>query len=96
MKTTYLVLLNFTDQGVRNIKESPHRATAWKQKAEASGVKVVAQLWTAGEYDGALVLEAPSEEKILWALAELSLQGNVRTQSLRAFDATEFAAALGK
>jgi len=91
MKTTYLSLLTFTDQGFRGIKESPQRAAAWKQQVEANGVKVLAQLWTTGAYDGALVVQGDNEQKVLAALAALAAQGNVRTHSLRAFDAAEFA-----
>src|SRR5687767_15109307 len=90
MKTTYLSLLTFTDQGMQNIAESPKRAAAWRQQLESSGIKVVAQLWTAGAYDGLLILQGDSEQKLLAALAQLAAQGNVRTHSLRAFDADEF------
>lgn len=91
MKTTYLALLKFTDQGVRNLSQSPQRAAAWRKQAEAGGIKVIAQIWTAGAYDGALLLEADNEQPILRALAQLASQGNVRTHSLRAFNADEFA-----
>ena len=89
MKVTYLVLLTFTDAGVRNLKQSTQRATAWRQQVEATGVKVVSQLWTVGAYDGALLLQGENEQQVLSALAKLAEQGNVRTQSLRAFDAEE-------
>jgi uncharacterized protein with GYD domain len=92
MKSTYLALLKYTDKGMQGLSQSPERATAWKQQVEATGLRVVVQLWTAGPYDGVLLLEGPSEEKVLAALAGLSRQGNVRTESLRAFDAAEFAA----
>jgi uncharacterized protein with GYD domain len=92
MKTTYLSLLTFTEAGIRNLAQSPQRAAAWRERAEAGGVKVVAQLWTTGAHDGALLLEAENEQKILRSLAELVAQGNVRTHSLRAFTAQEFQA----
>jgi uncharacterized protein with GYD domain len=92
MKTTYLALLTFTDLGIRNLGQSAHRAAAWRQRAEADGVKVLAQLWTTGAYDGVLLLEAASEQPILHALAQLATQGNVRTHSLRALGADEFQA----
>ena len=95
MKTTYLTLITYTDQGIRNLKASPQRATAWKQEAESSGVKVLAQLWLTGKYDGALILEADSEAKIFSALTRLTAAGNVRSRSLRAFDVNEFAALMG-
>ena len=95
MKTTYLTLITYTDQGVRNLKQSPQRAQAFRQSAEAAGIKVLAQFWTAGACDGVLILEGDSEEKVLGVLAQLASLGNVRTRSLRAFDAVEFAAIVG-
>jgi uncharacterized protein with GYD domain len=67
----------------------------FRQNAEAAGIKVLAQLWTAGTCDGLLILQSDNEEKVLGTLASLASQGNVRTQSLRAFDAAEFAAIVG-
>ena len=96
MKTTYATLITYTDQGVRNLKQSPQRAQAFRQSAEAAGLKVLAQLWTVGAYDGLLILEGDSEEKVLGALTQLASLGNVRTQSLRAFDADGFAGIVGK
>jgi uncharacterized protein with GYD domain len=94
MKTIYACLLSFTDQGVRNLAQSPKRALAWRKQAESDGVKVTTQLWSAGAYDGLLILEG-DEKKVLGAIARLSAAGNVRTQSLRAFDAKEFSAIVG-
>jgi len=95
MKTTYLVLLTYTDQGMRTIKQSPQRATAWRQQIEAAGITVLTQLWTAGGCDGALILQGEGEQQVLGALSQLASLGNVRTQSLRAFDAEEFAKIVG-
>src|SRR5206468_1113779 len=95
MKTTYVSLISYTDQGIRNLKQSPQRAQAFRQSAEAAGIKVIAQFWTAGPYDGVIILEGDSEEKVLGTLANLAALGNVRTQSLRAFDAAQFGAIVG-
>ena len=92
---TYISLLNFTEQGARNIKQSPARAKAFYEAAEKDGVKVIAHYWTAGAYDGVLILQAESETKVLRCLAALAALGNVRTHSLRAFDAKEFGAIVG-
>lgn len=91
---TYAALLTFTEQGSRNLAQSPQRALAFRQSAEAAGVRVLAQLWTAGTYDGVLVLQG-DEQKVLTVLAQLNAQGNVRTHPLRAFDAEEFARIAG-
>jgi uncharacterized protein with GYD domain len=95
MKAIYVSLLTYTDQGIRALAQSPKRAKAFCQQAEAAGVKVLAQFWTAGKYDGVLILQADREEKVLSLLANLAAAGNVRTHSLRAFDAEDFAAMAG-
>ena len=84
----YVSLIRFTDQGVRALKKSASRALAFRKAAEKSGVTVEAQLWTAGSCDGLLILKG-DETKILRCLAQLETLGNVRTESLRAFDADE-------
>ena len=92
--TRYLTLLKFTEQGARNIKKSTEHATAFRDAARKAGVNVESQLWTAGAYDGALVLSG-DEKNVLRALAELAAQGNVRTETLQAFDAEQFRAITG-
>lgn len=86
----YVSLLRFTDKGAAEIKDSRRRAEAFNQATEASGVRVVAQYWTIGAYDGVLVLEAESEQAVLRCLYELASSGAVRPETLRAFDAEEF------
>src|SRR5262245_20675482 len=88
--TTYISLFSFTDQGARNIKQSPSRATSFRKSVEAEGIKVLAQYWTVGAYDGVLILQADTETKVLRCLASLAALGNVRTHSMRALDAKEF------
>jgi len=95
MKTTYVTLITYTDKGMGTLKQSPKRAQAFRKSAEAAGIKIRAQLWTTGAYDGLLILESDSEEKVVGALAKLTSAGNLRTHSLRAFDAAEFAAIVG-
>ena len=92
----YISLLRFTAQGVKNLKQSPARAAAFCKTAEKAGVKVEAQLWTVGAYDGILILNATSEFKALNAIARLVATGNVSTETLQAFDAKEFAAIVGR
>jgi uncharacterized protein with GYD domain len=86
---TYILLVNFTDQGVRNVKKSPERAKAAFAAAENLGVKVKEAYWTLGAHDAVLVAESPDAETVTaWALGLGSL-GNVRTQTMRAFTADE-------
>lgn len=83
---TFIALLDFTDQGVRTIKDSPHRADQFNRLAERAGAKVVAQYWTIGSHDGVLVLEAPDDTVAASILLALAAAGNVRTTTLRAYE----------
>jgi uncharacterized protein with GYD domain len=90
----YVSLIRFTDQGARALKKSAARALGFRKAAEKAGITVEAQLWTAGSCDGVLILSG-DETKILRCLAQLVALGNVRTETLRAFDAREFEAIIG-
>ena len=85
----FIVLLDFTDEGIRNIKESPRRADAFNEFAERAGAHVVGQYWTIGSHDGVLVLEAATDEIAASVLFHLAAAGAVRTTTLRAFDWAE-------
>ena len=85
----FIALLDFTDQGIRNIKDSPHRADQFNEMAERAGARVVAQYWTIGSHDGVLILEAPNDEIAASILLALGASGNVRTTTLRAFEWAE-------
>jgi uncharacterized protein with GYD domain len=79
---------NFTDQGARNIKDSPERFEAFKSQAEAAGITIKSVHWTTGAYDLVLVTEGPEEAVIALSIQTAAL-GNIRTQTLRGFSATE-------
>ena len=83
---TFIALLDYTDQGIRNIKNSPHRADQFNAMAEEAGARVVAQYWTIGSHDGCLILEAPNDETAAAILLALGASGNVRTTTLRAYE----------
>jgi uncharacterized protein with GYD domain len=86
--STYIHLVNFTDQGARNIKETPNRAEAFQALAAKMGVQVKSIFWTSGQYDLVLTTEG-SDEAVMATLAASASLGNVRTQTLRAFNASE-------
>jgi uncharacterized protein with GYD domain len=90
----YVTLIRFTDQGARALKNSPARALDFRKAAEKAGITVEAQLWTAGSCDGVLILSG-DEQNLLRCLAQLVALGNVRTETLRAFDAREFKDVVG-
>lgn len=89
----FVSLLRFTDQGARDIRKSSERAAAFKREAEKRGLTVEMQLWTVGRYDGILILRG-EQAAILGALSDLASHGNVRTETLPAFDAGEVQAAV--
>lgn len=86
---TYVVLAKFTDQGIRNAKESPKRADAFREMAKTFGVTVKDIVWTQGRYDIVTIVEAPDEVSAMSLSLSLGALGNVRTESLRAFSAAE-------
>lgn len=94
--STYLTLINFTAQGLQNIHESPHRASAFKAAAKKAGVKVINVFWMLGEFDGAIVFEAKDEAAATGLMLALAGLGNVHTTTMRAFNAAEFSAIVDK
>jgi uncharacterized protein with GYD domain len=93
---TYLILAKFTDQGIRNAKDSPKRAEAFKQIAETFGATVKELFWTQGRYDIVTIVEAPDEISATALNLSISALGNVRTESLRAFSAAEMVTIVNK
>jgi uncharacterized protein with GYD domain len=93
---TYLALINFTQQGLQNIHDSPHRAAAFKTAAKKAGVKIREVYWTLGAYDGVIVFEAKTEETATGLMLGLAALGNVHVQTLRAFNAAQFADIVAK
>jgi uncharacterized protein with GYD domain len=88
--STYVTLINWTQQGIENVKEGPARLDAAKEVIEASGGKYIGYYLTLGQYDGILISEY-SDDKTLGKLAlAFGAQGNVRTQTLKAFTEEEF------
>ena len=93
---TYIVLASFTDQGIRNAKDTIKRADAFKEMAKKFGVNVKEIFWTQGQYDIVTITEAPDEASGTALNLSLCALGNIRTQSLRAFSAAEMKAIIGK
>ena len=92
---TYIVLANFTDQGIRNVKDSPDRLGAFRAMGEKLGVSLKSAHYTVGNYDMVVVVEG-SDEAVTAALLKLGSLGNIRTQTLRAFSAEEMKAMMTK
>jgi uncharacterized protein with GYD domain len=93
---TYIILGNLTDQGIRNIKDSPKREDAFRKLCEKMGAKVKDAYRTMGRYDVAAIVDAPDDVAINALVYSLGALGNVRTETLRAFTRQETDAALAK
>jgi len=92
---SYLILANYTDQGIRNIKQSSQRLEAVKQAAQQAGGRMVFFYLTMGQYDFAALVELPNDEVAARLLLTVGSQGNVRTTTLRAFQETEYQRIVG-
>jgi uncharacterized protein with GYD domain len=92
----YIVLAQFTDQGVRSIKDTTKRAEAFKAMAKKGGATVREIYWTLGQYDLVTVVDAPDDISATALLLSLGSLGNIRTQCLRAFSADEMGRVLAK
>jgi uncharacterized protein with GYD domain len=91
---TYVILGNFTEQGIRSVKDSPKRAQAFKEMAQKLGVTIKDIYYTVGRYDLLAIAEG-TDEAVTSALLSVGALGNVRTQTLRAFSAAEFGKIVG-
>lgn len=85
----YVMLLKFTDQGIRNVKDTTKRAAAASDAAGKMGVKLTSTYWTMGQYDLVLTADAPDDETVAAVSIKLGSLGNVSIQTLRAFTASE-------
>ncbi len=86
---TYILLMNFTDQGIRNVKQSPKRGKAAIASSEKLGIKTKDIYWTMGAYDLVSIVDAANDAAMTTLALSVSSQGNVRTQTMRAYSANE-------
>jgi uncharacterized protein with GYD domain len=93
---TYITLLNFTEQGIKNVKQTVQRAKAFEELVKKHGGTTKSVYWTQGSYDVVATIEAPDEERGLAILFTLGSMGNMRSQTLRAYTAEEMGRVLGK
>jgi uncharacterized protein with GYD domain len=91
---TYVVLVNWTEQGLKNVKHTTERTDSGGEIAQKHGLKLEQAYWTAGPYDMVTIFEAPDEEALSAHLLEIGSLGNVRTTTLRAYDEQEMSAIL--
>jgi uncharacterized protein with GYD domain len=93
---TYVVLIQFTDQGIRTIKNSPQRASQVQDMAKGFGCEMKDIYWTLGQYDIVSIVEATDDQALTAFGLALGSAGNVRTQTMRAFNKSEMASIIGK
>jgi uncharacterized protein with GYD domain len=93
---TYVTLYNYTDQGIRSVKDTVKRAEAVKQAAAQAGVTIKEVYWLQGKYDVLVVSESPDETAAMALAVNTAKAGNVSGQTLRAFTATEMEKILAK
>jgi uncharacterized protein with GYD domain len=86
---TYVVLMNWTDQGVKTVRDTVHRRDQADALAERHGARIEQVYWTVGPYDLVTVIEASDDEGVTAMLLELGSAGNLRTTTLRAYDREE-------
>jgi uncharacterized protein with GYD domain len=90
----YVILMNLTDQGAKDIKNAPARIEAAAQSLEAAGGKLLDFYTVMGPYDYVAIAEGPGDEVALAQLIGLNMAGNVKTTALKAFTREEFAKVL--
>ncbi len=91
---TYVTLVNWTDEGIRNVRGTLERTERVEQLAQKHGARLVQTYWTVGPYDIVAIAEAPDDESATAFLLELGSIGTVRTTTLRAYEREEMSAIL--
>jgi uncharacterized protein with GYD domain len=92
---SYLSLASWTDQGVRNLKDSPSRLEAFKEAVRSGGGRLIFFYMLMGEHDFATLIEMPDDATAARVLLELGRLGNIRTHTMRAFTEDEYRAIIG-
>jgi uncharacterized protein with GYD domain len=85
----YIILINWTNQGIGKINESPDRYSSFKALVEKAGGKLIGGYYTLGEYDVVIIIEAPNDETVMSLMFKVGSAGNVKTKTLKAFTAEE-------
>jgi uncharacterized protein with GYD domain len=92
----YVVLVDWTEQGVRGYKDTVDRFGTASERAEELGCRFVDQYWTLGGHDSVAVIDAPDDQTLAAALLRIAGAGAIRTTTLRAFSADEMREVIAK
>ena len=93
---TYISLIKWTDQGIRNVKESPKRLDDFKKALEAVGGKLIGFYLTMGRYDMVLIVESPSDEVSTALVLSTASGGNIHTETMKAFPEDQYREIMAK
>jgi len=93
---SYVCLIQFQDQGIRNIQDTVKRGDAAIAEAKEMGMTIVEEYWTMGAYDAVVIMEAPDDETMSAFILKMGSLGNVKGQTLRAFRRNEMEEILAK
>jgi uncharacterized protein with GYD domain len=93
---TYVSLFSWTEQGIRNVKDTVKRAGKFSDAIKKAGGKVRDFYWTMGRHDGVIIYDAPDDEAATALMLAGCSQGNVKTETLRAFDEKAMKKILGR
>lgn len=85
----YVILWNWTDQGITSVKDSPKRLASFEAQLEKVGGKLVGEYYTMGQYDGVVIVEAPTDETIMSIMLGNASKGNFHSVTLKAFPMSE-------
>jgi uncharacterized protein with GYD domain len=87
---TYIALLKYTQQGVAKIKDSPKRLDDGRKLFKKAGAEIKDTYLTMGRYDLVCIIDAPDDKTVARLLLQLGSQGNVQTETLKAFSEDQF------
>ena len=85
----YILLINWTEQGIGKIKDSAERYNSFKALVEKAGGKLIGGYYTFGEYDVVIIINAPSDDMVMSLMLKIGSHGNIRSKTLKAFSAEE-------
>ena len=92
----YISLIQFTDQGIRNVRDTIKRGEAAIAEAEKMGMKIIEEFWTMGAYDVVVLFEAPDDATMSAFVLKNGSMGNAKSQTMRAFRREEMESVLAK
>jgi uncharacterized protein with GYD domain len=93
---TYVSLINWTEQGIKNFKDTTQRAQDFTNSVEKAGGHVRELLWTVGEHDIVCVVDFPDDESLTASMLQVGAIGNIRTKTMRAFNAEQMTGVLDR